>query len=293
MRTLAARDWRRSDLRHMQAVVSAGWAARGALAPLHIGDLAWWVAQWEWPTADGPSGRRRLWFDGSTGQPVGWGWATSPSEFDFAVHPDRPDGAVHDEILAWARQCLDPVETSALDRDEASEERLSAAGMYRGDRYFIHLAVPLASLPPVPPRAAPGYTVRAVRGPADLAHRVDVHRTVWHPSRVTAASYRNVMMTWPYRAELDWVAVAPDGSFASSALAWLDTGTGSVEFEPVGTHPDHRRRGLARAVCTAALLSARRLGARVGVVYCEPDSPAQALYESVGFRAVATRYRWS
>ena len=40
---------------------------------------------------------------------------------------------------------------------------------------------------------------------SDLHERVEVHRAVWTPSRLTEESYRNVMRTWPYRAELDCV----------------------------------------------------------------------------------------
>jgi ribosomal protein S18 acetylase RimI-like enzyme len=131
-----------------------------------------------------------------------------------------------------------------------------------------------------------------VSGPADVPQRVEIHRTVWHPSRVTATSYERVMAAWPYRPELDWVAVAPDGSFAAYACGWLDDANGAVELEPVGTHPDHRRAGLGRAVCLAVASAARRTGASLAVVYCHPGGPAQALYEAAGFRRVATRRHW-
>jgi hypothetical protein len=36
----------------------------------------------------------------------------------------------------------------------------------------------------------------------------------------------------------------------------------------------------------------RAAGAVTGVVYCEPRGAARAVYESVGFQPVATRYRW-
>src|ERR671936_569373 len=51
--------------------------------------------------------------------------------------------------------------------------------------------------------------------------------------------------------ELDQVAVAPDGSFAAFCLCWLYEENRAGNLEPVGTHSDHRRRGLARAVSLA------------------------------------------
>jgi ribosomal protein S18 acetylase RimI-like enzyme len=98
-------------------------------------------------------------------------------------------------------------------------------------------------------------------------------------------SYRRVMQAWPYRPELDNVVVAPDGSFAAFCLCWLDEENGVGELEPVGTHPDHRRKGLAEAVCRAGLASLHAAGADTAIVYPVGDSGAARLYESLGFRS--------
>jgi len=93
--------------------------------------------------------------------------------------------------------------------------------------------------------------------------------------------------TWPYRADLDCVAEAPDGSFAAYTLCWYDDENRVGEFEPVGAHPDHRRRGLARAVNLDALRRLRAAGAERAIVLCRGDAgypAAKLLYESVGFR---------
>jgi ribosomal protein S18 acetylase RimI-like enzyme len=104
---------------------------------------------------------------------------------------------------------------------------------------------------------------------------------------VSVESYRNVMAAWPYRPELDLVVEAPDGSFAAFCLAWIDQQNRVGELEPVGTHPDHRRRGLAAAVCTAALGALRDAGAERAVVNARGDAEhptPKRLYESIGFR---------
>ena len=103
---------------------------------------------------------------------------------------------------------------------------------------------------------------------------------------MTTTSYAAVMATPPYRADLDLVAVAADGTWVASCLAWLDAATGVALVEPVGCAPDHRRRGLAWAVSVAALHAARDAGATRGLV-CprgDRDYPApQALYRGLGF----------
>ena len=95
------------------------------------------------------------------------------------------------------------------------------------------------------------------------------------------------MAEWPYRPELDCVVIAPDGSFASYALGWLDEANAAGILEPVGTHPDRRRRGLARAACLSALRGFRRAGATRGLVGSRGDDGypiPRLVYESIGFR---------
>ncbi|WP_202805957.1 GNAT family N-acetyltransferase [Actinopolymorpha alba] len=66
---------------------------------------------------------------------------------------------------------------------------------------------------------------------------------------------------------------------------------GSVELRamqslPVGTHPDHRRRGLARAVCTAVLHAFAAAGGERVVVCSRGDAAhpvPKLVYESMGF----------
>ena len=149
----------------------------------------------------------------------------------------------------------------------------------------------LDQLPEV--RVADGYRARHVRLAGDLARRVAVHRAsfgVERPSRVTEESYAAVAGAWPYRDELDWVVEAPDGSFAAFCLVWLDEENGVGLLEPVGTHPHHRRLGLATAACSSALHALRDAGASSAVVLAVSDE-ARALYTSLGF-AERARYGW-
>jgi ribosomal protein S18 acetylase RimI-like enzyme len=109
---------------------------------------------------------------------------------------------------------------------------------------------------------------------------------VWGPSRLTEDTYRDVMGVWPYRPDLDCVLEAPDGSFAAYVLCWYDDANRVGEFEPVGTRPEHRRRGFGSAVCLFALRRLWEEGAQSAIVYAggrEADEPARSLYESIGF----------
>ena len=58
----------------------------------------------------------------------------------------------------------------------------------------------------------------------------------------------------------------PEGSLGAYCICWPEKATGTCEFEPVGTHPDHRRKGLASAVMYAAMRRAREKGLRTALV---------------------------
>nr|WP_240971384.1 GNAT family N-acetyltransferase [Microbispora sp. CL1-1] len=70
----------------------------------------------------------------------------------------------------------------------------------------------------------------------------------------------------------------------------MDEANRAARIEPAGTAPGHRRRGLARAACLAALDAARRAGARQAVVSPRGDDAYPVpvrLYRSLGFRECA------
>jgi len=273
----------------MQELVRRTWSLASCW---HIGDLAWERFQHvgreaEWPTA--------LWESG--GEVVAWGWATLPGELMLAVDPARPELAA--DVLAWFEDVATATEPAVTVAD--GEKHIIAALEERGyvphdGPYSSFHARLLADLPaPVLPD---GFVARSVTED-DLARRLEVHREVWAPSRMTEEGYRNVMQAWPYRASLDWVVEAPDGRFAAQCLIWLDEQNAVGELEPVGTLSEFRRLGLGRAVCFAALHALREAGARQAVVYPVVGHPksvgALPLYRDLGFRPYARTltYRYS
>jgi ribosomal protein S18 acetylase RimI-like enzyme len=262
-----------ADLRRMQDLTGECWRLAGPFVIATIGDLPWWMYQ-HLNKLD--EARVRLWLE--EGRCVAWGWVEGG--LIVMVHPQHRQRLT--DVLDWA----EADEVRALEHDTGSIEALVARGYVVDEsRWFDHMTRPLDDLPE--PLVHKGYVIRAVRGEEELLARTESHRAAWEPSRVVPDSYLQVMRAWPYRAELDWVAVAPDGTFAANCLCWLDEVNRIVELEPVGTHPEHRRRGLAAAVCLAALEAARAAGAETGLVYPVHGLPAADLYESIGFRAIS------
>jgi ribosomal protein S18 acetylase RimI-like enzyme len=260
----------------MQQLVRECWALRGPAWAQHVGDLAWGRFQ---HTGREHLWRTRLWED--DGRVLAYGWLFEGEVLDFCVHPDCPE--LLDEVLAWAHA----TETDALDSNADAIAVLERNGYSRAandEPFMVYLARALDRLPQ--PALPDGFALRTVSD-ADVEARVEAHRSAFHPSRATVESYRNVMAGWPYRADLDCIAVAPDGRVAAYCLAWLDDENRAGELEPVGTHADFRRRGLAAAVCAFALRRLRDEGAGLRVVYARGDADYPAprrLYEALGFR---------
>src|SRR5262249_35005438 len=139
------------------------------------------------------------------------------AHLDLLVDPSWPELAL--EVLDWFEPLAAVRTCTVLETEEHLVAALAAHG-YTVDSdapWFTHHHRLLADLEPlVPPD---GFHLRPVR-PGEAAARSAAHRAAWSdlgPSRVTAQSYAEVMDTWPYRFELDWVAEAEDGELVASA----------------------------------------------------------------------------
>jgi GNAT superfamily N-acetyltransferase len=107
---------------------------------------------------------------------------------------------------------------------------------------------------------------------------VQAHVDAWAPSTYTAEGYEGVRRTATYRGDLHVLVEAPDGTMAASTIMWLDEANKTAEFEPVGTHPGYRRRGLGTAMLLHGMHLAREAGATHMTVAClgAPGHPRRA-----------------
>jgi mycothiol synthase len=310
------------DLRAMQAAMSLAWLGpRRPFVPGTAGDLAWWTAG-AGPDADWPA-RIRIWEDGA--DVAGWGWFNPPAQLDWFVAA-RPaadeEPAIRGEILDWfeerARTTRAAGRTAAGAPDVPAGEPptspsppgpivletwaadgwpeadiLEARGWAPGDTTLSQYLQPL-DIDLDPPRVPDGYTIRSLRGPEEIRARVEVHRAAFAPSRMTVEKYAILDDQPLYRRDHDIVVVAPDGTFAAFAICWIDRRGSIGEFEPVGTHPDHQRRGLGRVVMRHGLRLMRAAGVRDALVFSLTSNAAsEALYRSTGFERVALHRQYT
>jgi GNAT superfamily N-acetyltransferase len=269
------------------------------------GELAWIWGKGH--AAIGSSWVRRLWFAG--GDMVAWGWVTLPYEMRrtdgsiraatgaglcYQIHPDHTD--LVDEIADWYADVATGLERTLTptNAEEHALRRWAAHGYVSDeaeladDGSWTQLNQrDLADIEtPVVPE---GFRIRTA-GEAGPAAAVQAHVDAWAPSTYTAEAYRGVAATKAYRDDLHILVEAPNGTMAASAIMWFDEVNRTVEFEPVGTHPDYRRLGLGRTMMLAALHRARSAGATHATVVClgAPGHPrARGLYSGLGFRELS------
>jgi GNAT superfamily N-acetyltransferase len=159
----------------------------------------------------------------------------------------------------------------------------------------------LAGQPLPEPVITGGYTLRTTCPPAagpdhwdDCRRMADLLNAAFErPGFHLPAEYHNWMADAPmFRNALNLVMVAPDGSFAAHAALNYVAATRYAIFEPVCTHPDHRQRGLAKALMLEGLRRGRDLGAQVVEVSTGDADAANALYDSIGFTEYYKAYAW-
>jgi ribosomal protein S18 acetylase RimI-like enzyme len=293
-----------ADVPLMQGLAQRVTAARPDLVSscASFGELAWIWGKGH--ASDGPSWARRLWFAG--GDLVAWGWAYLPHEvrrsdgsvtdvpgayLAYQVHPEHA-GRV-DEVIDWYDGTAAGLERTVLPSaaDEFALRRWAAHG-YQTDLAALGdsgswTQLNERGLTDVAEPVLPGgfrFRTADEAGPAAV---VQAQVDAWAPSTFTAEGYQGVRQTAAYRGDLHILVEAPDGTMACSTIMWLDEANQAAEFEPVGTHPGYRRRGLARAMLLHGMHRARAAGASHMTVAClgaPGQAQARGLYYSVGFR---------
>lgn len=273
-----------------------------------VGELAWcWGKDYDtlcsfW--------KPRLWEE--KGDVVAWAWLQLPYNID------RPDGKMRSSKqarLVWqtAPERIDLVqETFNWFVEAAGQVELAmilltsdlAARQLAQDRGFEFdvqdaaedgdwTQLNLRSLDDVEAPSLPdGYCFTSANQ-IPREERVAIHQAAWGSPLFTTASLARLETTWPYRKDLHVFVQAANGTLAASAIIWFDEGTWTAEFEPVGTHPDFRRKGLGRALQLYGMQRVKELGGSKMLVACLGGSThpaAKNLYQDVGFREISRDY---
>ncbi len=219
----------------------------------------------------------------------------TPGEAFFQVHPAFQDQVSMSEMLDTAEGKLSKISDNGKQElivwvnaaDDSTKELFTKHGYVRSKFLAEYMRRRFFSQP-IPDSTPPsGYSVRALGDESELPARSWLSWKVFHPDEPDEKYqgwewYKNVQRVPLYRRDLDIVVAADDGELAAFCTVWFDDVTRTAVFEPVGTHPNHQKRGLGKAVMSEGLRRAERLGATLATV-SSYDKAAHALYNSIGF----------
>ena len=229
-------------------------------------------------------------------QPAWW-------NLDYALLPALRGSSLEMELLTWGKAQMKSyaqqsgnkfygsVELFAdTPRIEQTVETLTQLGFQRFDWSIVRLQIDLAQNLSEPQLPA-GFTVRPLRGHAEVEAYVSLHRAAFDSKRMTKVWRRRILEHPTYMPDIDLVVVAPDDTAVGFCICWLWQDVG--QFEPLGVHPDYQGRGLGKALELAALHHLRQHGAQTALVdHASFNETAVAVSLQTGFKQVNNALRY-
>lgn len=267
------------------------WAHSGAASEMHVGDLAWGTFRC-WPSA---LDAVRLWTDPS-GRAQALAMFRGAGVCDLVVRPGAAGLEAATHALDWAEQLRRSAAAESAPTELRVGRRVDSTALVRllRARGFERCAggVPVMSRTITAGDFAStpnpsGSAIRELRAD-DIAARAEAFNAAFPGEVLEPEAYRALRRCSVYDPRLDVVATVAGSGIVAFVTLWLDPRTSVVQIEPAGCHPDHRRRGLTRAVIAHALRRAVGLGATEAVVrHVSSNVAARALYQCCGFATVS------
>jgi ribosomal protein S18 acetylase RimI-like enzyme len=197
------------------------------------------------------------------------------------VHPDHRD--LEEDMVLWARKRHSHAGAAGImcnDFDFHHKELLKRHGFAFAEESGITRRFD-TRMTPINAPLAEGYELLTFREMNDPASYVEAVRAAFGRETLDMQWLRSKQQA-PSISE-DWIIIAAlngkCAAFCDVRISWRDR---CAEIDPVGTHPQHQRRGLARACLVEAMIRLRR--AEIFDVYigsaAEP-APSNRLYDSL------------
>jgi ribosomal protein S18 acetylase RimI-like enzyme len=200
------------------------------------------------------------------------------------IEPPRPGSSAH-WLDVFAREFPDAqhvaIGVDGVDGVPGDVSELLAAGL------VLETSVVLTAQQLRPTAVPAGVEVRPLVSDDDWQQMVDVRLEIDEDQPPGHREFVERKAREAQRLMLaghgEYFGALVDGVVRAS-LGVVTDGHGLARYQSVETHPDHRRKGLARAMLGAAAETAlTRLRARTLVIVADPDYVAIDLYRGLGF----------
>lgn len=209
---------------------------------------------------------------------------------------DDDNEAIGRQIVNWGLACLQEagykppltLDTSCRD-DDGRLALLRRHGFVPQPMRTLRMARSLAE-PIASPNLPPGFRIRPLAGEAEVEARGALHRAAFGTENMTVEAYLADMRAPEYDPALDLVVVSENGRLAAFCTCSINAEENSITgrrdgyTDPVGTHPDFQRQGLAQALLLAGMQSLKERGMETAVLGTSSQNNAmQKTAISVGF----------
>ena len=242
----------------------------------------------------------RLW-ETAQGELVGFVYVNQYQNLVDVFDTDEMTLDLEAEMVAWVvsamqrrnqeRNYIHPLDAYVLEDDLPRQAFLERHGFQRRAETSILLSRSFDQ-PIAEPQLPQGFAIRPMGGEAEVEAYVALHRAAFGTDNMTVEYRRTIMSAPDYIPELDLVAVAPNGDLAAFCVCQIfpdDTPRAGGQKEgwtdPVGTHPNYQRLGLAKALLLAGMRTLKERGVDTALLGTSSTNTAmQHTAEAVGFR---------
>ena len=209
-------------------------------------------------------------------------------------HPDHLD--LLEEMIVYGEETyvnpeMNRVFVWVYDDDQDLVNAVKRRGFVRRDEPVTHhLEYVIGELPR--PELPEGFRILSMANENDIEKRREIFGRGFNhedPKEWPSAfSYRELQKAPDYHLENDLIIVAPGGTYASCCIVWYDEVNRIAHLEPLGTHPDYRRLGLATQIQLEALRRAKALGA----TRMPMTGGFEPFYRAFGFEERRVEHPW-
>lgn len=234
----------------------------------------------------------RLWYENS--DLLAFAYVDDFNNLCFEISLGKANSNLESEIADWGMECTrvknnQTGESSMLDSYCSADnheriDMLKRMGFNQQEerslKFSRSIEIPIENYP-----LPFGYSIRCVNGETEVPNLVSLHRAAFGTNQMTE-EYRLAMMHTPdYDQTMDWVAVAPDGTLAAFCIGSIDEEDPTKGYlDPIGTHPNHQRIGLSKAMITYGLTRLNNRGIKtVQFGTSSENLPMRALAIRCGF----------
>jgi len=240
----------------------------------------WHYATWDEPPAYFMD-RVHLWRNKS-GELIGF--CTFYHEMTYLqIHPEYR--FVEARMLDWAEHHWGEkrarIETQAYQYDTERKKLLMQRGYedLGADTNFhvydLSRPYPFLDLPP-------GFHIETLAENGNYDERIATERLVFDSDYLDQNWFQGKSSAPSYAFDWDLSVISPAGQHVAFALAWLDVQNKAAQIDPVGTHPDYRRRGLAKALLSACFQRLHAAGILCAYIGSAPEpNISNRLYDSL------------